>query len=251
VAGVVYGTWRCGVTVLQLNAHTTGASLEFIRTIDGAGGPIALLPDEGGQDTILFARFARRGAPAGPCIWQMALDGTSKRTFGDDQYDYLPGEGIFAIAVLAPSREVAVSDFDQHRVLIFDNKGQYKRQIGTCGMYPNHQYPEDGDFFLPMGLASDAHGNLLVVEATGRTDENHLARLTHDQHFMNDDRSKMDSRLQVFSSTGVHLCTRNDIGLFPGPGGPGGLFNKHIAWGANGHLAIATSGADSVRVWRN
>jgi hypothetical protein len=48
----------------------------------------------------------------------------------------------------------ASTDCGNHRVQIFDNEGNYKRQFGTEGK------EEDGQFFSPTSLASDAHGNL-------------------------------------------------------------------------------------------
>jgi hypothetical protein len=85
---------------------------------------------------------------------------------------------------------------------IFDSEGKYKRQFGTKG------HKADGQFDSPAGLASDAHGNLLVVDFT--------------------------NRLQVFSPAGKHLCTRSDLGLHGDSG-------KGIAWSADGGIAVVES----------
>jgi tripartite motif-containing protein 2/3 len=96
-----------------------------------------------------------------------------------------------------------------HRVQIFDSEGNYKRQFGTKGK-------EDGQFFLPVGLVSDAYGNLLVVDST--------------------------IRLQVFDPKGKHLCTRSDLGLHD-------HLAKGIAWSTGGEIAVANGYACNVCVW--
>jgi hypothetical protein len=73
---------------------------------------------------------------------------------------------------------VAVADYDNHRVQIFDTEGNYKRQFGT----------EGGQLFYSKDLTSDAHGNLLVVDWTNRLQ-------------------------QVFDPEGKHLCIRSNLGL--------------------------------------
>jgi DNA-binding beta-propeller fold protein YncE len=105
---------------------------------------------------------------------------------------------------------VAVADEGNHRVQIFDSEGKYKRQFGTEGR-------EDGQFRSPTGLASDAHGNLLVVDVT--------------------------KRLQVFDPEGKHLCTRSDLGLYDS--------TKGIAWSAGGEVAVANCNAQKVLVWHS
>jgi tripartite motif-containing protein 2/3 len=104
---------------------------------------------------------------------------------------------------------VAVADRNTHRVQIFDSEGNYKRQFGTEGK-------EDGQFNCPDGLASDAHGNLLVVDHT--------------------------NRLQVFDPEGKHLCTRSDLGLKDNA-------DKGIAWSTGGEIAVVGSVANKARVW--
>jgi DNA-binding beta-propeller fold protein YncE len=106
---------------------------------------------------------------------------------------------------------VAVVDHHNHRVQIFDSEGKYKRQFGTEGK-------EDGQFYHPTGLTSDAHGNLLVVDFT--------------------------NRLQVFDPEGKHLCTRSDLGLHEAS-------PKGIAWSAGGEIAMANSKANKALVWHS
>jgi hypothetical protein len=94
-------------------------------------------------------------------VSQFALDGTFIGIFagkgeagrGDGEFMALQG-----ITVLGSSGEVAVADSLNHRVQIFDSEGNYTRQFGTEGK------EADGQFYCPSGLASDAHGNLLVVD---------------------------------------------------------------------------------------
>jgi hypothetical protein len=63
--------------------------------------------------------------------------------------------------VLGSSGELAVADI-RNRVQIFDSEGNYKRQFGTEGK------EADSQFYLPSGLASDAHGNPLVTDSANR-----------------------------------------------------------------------------------
>jgi hypothetical protein len=72
-----------------------------------------------------------------------------------------------------------------------------------------------------MGLASDAHGNLLVVDET--------------------------NRLQVFDPEGKHLCTRSDLGLQDDSEFGEGA--KGIAWSTEGEIAVGDSSASQVFVW--
>jgi hypothetical protein len=86
-------------------------------------------------------------------VSQFALDGTfvgifagtGKKGSGDGEFD-----SPRVITVLGSSGEAAVADEGNHRVKIFDSEGKYKRQFGTEGK------EEDGQFFNPSGLPSDA-----------------------------------------------------------------------------------------------
>jgi DNA-binding beta-propeller fold protein YncE len=147
-------------------------------------------------------------------VSQFALDGTfvgifagtGKQGSGDGEFKYPRG-----FTVLGSSGEVAVADHNNHRVQIFDSEGNYKRQFGTKGK------EADGQLYLPAGLASDAHGNLLVTDRT--------------------------NRLQVFDPEGKHLCTRSDLGLQGN--------SKGIAWSAGGEIAVANSSAHNAHVWHS
>jgi DNA-binding beta-propeller fold protein YncE len=146
-------------------------------------------------------------------VSQFALDGTFVGIFagtgeqGGGNGEFYSPQGI---TVLGSSGEVAVADYNNHRVQIFDSEGNYKRQFGTAGK-------EDGQFNNPTGLASDAHGNLLVADNT--------------------------KRLQVFGPEGKHLCTRSDLGLHDDS-------RKGIAWSTGGEIAVANGYAHKVLVWR-
>jgi hypothetical protein len=148
-------------------------------------------------------------------VSQFALDGTFVGIFagtgeegsGDDVFNFPR-----AITVLGSSGEVAVADryFANDRVQIFDSEGNYKRQFGTEGK------EADGQLYCPVGLTSDAHGNLIVVDTT--------------------------NRLQVFDPEGKHLCTRSDLGLNEAS-------SKGIAWSTGGEIAVADSLSHKVFVW--
>jgi DNA-binding beta-propeller fold protein YncE len=209
---------RVQVLRLVVGADGISAHLEFVRSLGNGRGStegqlsspcgVALLQSNGGQqETVLVTEQNNHR------VSQFALDGTfigifagtSEKGSGDGKF-HKPG----GITVLGSSGEVAVADQYNHRVQIFDSEGKYKRQFGTEGK-------EDGQLYRPAGLASDAHGNLLVVDNT--------------------------NRLQVFDPEGKHLCTRSDLGLDNS--------TKSIAWSAGGEIAVANSGAHQVSVWHS
>jgi DNA-binding beta-propeller fold protein YncE len=150
-------------------------------------------------------------------VSQFALDGTFVGIFagtggqgsGGGKFSFPRG-----ITVLGSSGEVAVADYGNHRVQIFDSEGTYKRQFGTQGK------EADGQFNCPLGLASDAHGNLLVTDHS--------------------------NRLQVFDPEGKHLCTRSDLDL-----GLHGDTSKGTAWSAGGEVAVACTCAQQIAVWHS
>ena len=171
--------------VLQLVVDADGSSahLEFVRHIGNGKGSgegqlrfpldVALLPDEGGgQETVLVNDSNHR-------VSQFKLDGTFVRIFAGTG---IAGSGNgefnrpYGITVLGSSGEVAVTDFNNHRVQIFDHEGNYKRHFGSKGK------EADSQFFGPSALASDVHGNLLVLDLTNRlqvinTEGKHLSVL--------------------------------------------------------------------------
>jgi tripartite motif-containing protein 2/3 len=212
------GNNRVQVLRLVVGADGISAHLEFVRSLGSGVGSaegqvdyptaVALLQSNGGQqETVLVTEEENHR------VSQFALDGTFVGIFaGTDEEG--SGDGEFkapqAITVLGSSREVAVADCNNDRVQIFDSEGKYKRQFGNKGK------EADGQFFSPVGLTSDAHGNLLVTDCT--------------------------NRLQVFDPEGKHLCTRSDLGLY-------GNSIKGIAWSAGGEIAVADATTYSVRVW--
>jgi DNA-binding beta-propeller fold protein YncE len=210
---------RVQVLRLVVGADGISAHLEFVRSLGNGFGSaeetlnypfgVALLQSNGGQqETVLVTERGNHR------VSQFALDGTfvgifavsGKKGSGDGEFHYPHG-----ITVLGSSGEVAVADRTNHRVQIFDSEGNYKRQFGTKGK-------EDGQLYLAAGLASDTHGNLLVVDYT--------------------------NRLQVFDPEGKHLCTRSDLGLHD-------CYPKGIAWSAGGEIAVANGGASNALVWHS
>jgi DNA-binding beta-propeller fold protein YncE len=213
-----YLNHRVQVLRLVVGADGNSAHLEFVRLLGGVMGraegqlrktvSVALLQSNGGQqETVLVTEEQNHR------VSQFALDGTFIGIFagtggegsGDGQFKAPQG-----ITVLGSSGEVAVADCNNHRVQIFDSEGNYKRQFGTKGK------EKDGQLYYPSGLASDAHGNLLVMDET--------------------------SRLQVFDPEGKHLCTRSDLKLHTDS-------TKGIAWSADGEIAAVGSSANKVCVW--
>jgi DNA-binding beta-propeller fold protein YncE len=212
-----YLNHRVQVLRLVVGADGISAHLEFVRFLGSGEGKaegqleyptaVALFQSNGGQqETVLVTEEHNH------CVSQFALDGTFVGIFAGTG-EKGSGDGEFrspqAITVLGSSGAVAVADYGNHRVQIFDSEGNYKRQFGTEGK-------EAGQFDYPSGLASDAHSNLLVMDRT--------------------------NRLQVFDHEGKHLCTRSDLGLH-------GDSYKGIAWSTGGEIAVAGGEANNVLVW--
>jgi DNA-binding beta-propeller fold protein YncE len=209
---------RTKVLRLVVAADGNSAQLEFVCHMGNGYGSVeghlnypkgvALLPGEGGgQETVLVTEEGNHR------VSQFKLDGTFIRIFAGTGAEG-SGGGEFnspcGITVLGPSGEVAVADCENHRVQIFDRDGNCKRQFGSFGS------KIDGQLIYPAALASDAHGNLLVLDYT--------------------------NRLQVFSAEGKHLCTRNDLGLKKSS-------NKDIAWSDFGELAVADGKGHQALLW--
>jgi hypothetical protein len=209
---------RVQVLRLVLGADSSSAHLEFVRFLGSGEGSaegeldtpigVALLQRNGGQqETVLVTEQENHR------VSQFVLDGTfigifagtGKRGSGDGGLGDPQG-----ITVLGSSGEVAVVDTNNHRVQIFDSEGKYKRQFGSYGK------EADGQLYFPSDLASDAHGNLLVMDTT--------------------------NRLQVFNPEGKHLCTRNDLELKDDA-------VKGIAWSADGEIAVANGEGYNTLVW--
>jgi DNA-binding beta-propeller fold protein YncE len=225
---------RMHVLRLVFGANHSSAKLEFVRYLGKGKGSgdgeltypsgLALLQDDKndkcGRETVLVTDYGNHR------VSQFALDGTFIRIFAGSATEG-KGDGELnspsGITVLEPTGEVAVADRSNHRIQIFDGNGKYMRQFGgevqTRGEV---QTPAEanGKFQRPVGLTSDAHGNLLVTDYT--------------------------NRLQVFSQEGKHLCTRNDLGITA-------WWPVTIAWSADGGLTIPTAPRDAdhnVLIWR-
>jgi DNA-binding beta-propeller fold protein YncE len=219
-----YHNNRVQVLRLVVGADGISAHLEFVRFLGSGQGSaegklynpcgVALLQSNGGQkETVLVTEVVNHR------VSQFALDGTFVGIFAGTGKEG-SGDGEFkepqGIAVLGSSGEVAVADFNNHRVQIFDIEGNYKRQFGTNGEETDRAgYSQ---LHASTCLASDAHGNLLVVDET--------------------------NRLQVFDPKGKHLCTRSDLGLHA-------TSQKDIAWSAGGEIAVANGGAHKVFMWHS
>jgi hypothetical protein len=161
-----YYNHRVQVLRISVGADGINAHLEFVRCLGSGFGSdeaqlhhpygVALLQSNGGQqETVLVTEQGTHR------VSQFALDGTFIGIFagtgkeGSDDGEFKTPLGI---TVLGSSGEVAVADQYNHRVQVFDSEGNYKRQFGTKGTKAG------GQFVLPTGLASDAHGNLLVLD---------------------------------------------------------------------------------------
>jgi tripartite motif-containing protein 2/3 len=221
---LVVDCFNARIQVLRLIKTKDGAAaLEFVRYLGKGHGNkkdelnypvgLSLLQGESGQQTVLVTdQYNHR-------VSQFGLDGTFIRIFaGSGEQGTGDGEFHFprGITTLAASKEVAIADYSNHRVQIFDVEGNYKRQFGAEDEGGNADADCAGKFCGPSALASDVHGNLLVAD------------LTH--------------RLQVFNPEGKHLCTRDDLGLMTDD-------SKGIAWRADGSFAIANGDANTILLW--
>jgi hypothetical protein len=220
VVVVDYFNHRLKILRLVVSEDRSSAHLEFVRHIGSVkirGSKegqlscptgVALLPGVAGeQETVLVTELENHR------VSQFKLDGTFIRIFaglGTAGRGKLQFDCPIAITVMRSSGQVAVADFRNSRVQIFDREGNYKRQFGSSGQVA------DSEFDHPAALACDVHGNLLVLDQT--------------------------SRLQVFSPQGKHLCTRNDLGIKDGA-------VKAIAWSAAGELAVANGCGHSIPLW--
>jgi DNA-binding beta-propeller fold protein YncE len=192
------------VQVLQLHiddgtddsAHFTFVQRFGHGHLNGPTG-LALLQDNGGQDTVLVTDAHNTR------VSQFTFGGTFIRTFTTcDDYKYVGR----AVNVLSSS-EVAVCNSDC--VQIFDCEGNYQREFGkgpgddgkgddgkgddvedgdgkgknarlsaahagdgdmlVLGrMSTSSDLRSDGQLFYPVALASDVHGNVLVIDRTNR-----------------------------------------------------------------------------------
>jgi DNA-binding beta-propeller fold protein YncE len=193
------------------------ARLEFVRCIGKLQGGgdllqldeptgIALRPGVSGVETILVADMKNHR------VVEYTIEGAFVRIFagngvaGSDA-GQLNNPWTFAIL---PAGEVAVADFGNSRVQIFDGEsGEYKRGFGSAGS-------GDGEMTYLTGIAADtSNGQIIVVDK---------------------------SHLQVFSSTGEHLCTRKDFGFW------GGNFHG-VAWSEENGLAISDESSHQVGIW--
>jgi DNA-binding beta-propeller fold protein YncE len=92
-------------------------------------------------------------------VSEFMLDGTFVRCMGSigsgDGQLHNPND----VTVLAGTGEVAVADGQNHQIAVFDSEGGFIRSFGGHGAI------QDGQFSMPGAIASDAHGNLLVIDS--------------------------------------------------------------------------------------
>ena len=242
------GNDRLQVLELVIAAGGQGAQLKFVRCIGEAGHKegqitfptgVALLDGDGTEQTVLVCENHRR-------VSKFALDGTFIRIFAGilrdprelyDAHAFFPQNATdgelyepLGIAVLDSSsgeEKVVIADTFNHRVQVFDRHGTFLRKFGIG--HPGRKSEADGKFHYVVSLASDARGNILVVDRT--------------------------KRLQLFNSKGEHLCTRRTLlanhDHVPLRRGSlsGTLVTRALAWGARGQLAVADRELNHVRVW--
>jgi DNA-binding beta-propeller fold protein YncE len=214
------------VQVLRLVVAIDGstASLEFVHYIgdeqreDGKG--TLNLPNgiamrrTGTRETVLVADGAHHR------VVEFELDGTFIKTIGDVEFELvadLSSKLRFpaAVTVLPASGHVVVAEYQGNCIAIFDGEsGALVRKFGKTGG------AHDGQFDRPGALTCDVQGNILVID-------------------------NGSGRVQAFSETGEHLCTRNDLSVHESD-------VKGIAWNADTScLAIANGYNNRVLVLRS
>ena len=109
--------------------------------------------------------------------------------------------------------EIAVTDYWNHRVQIFDSGGNYLRSFGRGGT-------NQGEFNCPLGICFDNNGNIFVADSS-----NH--------------------RIQIFSGEGKYR------GMFGGKGSLDSQLSN--PWGlsldANGNIIVADSGNKLIKIF--
>ena len=208
---------RLQLLSLAVSDGGRGVKLAFVRFIGALGlqKPRGLaLRSVGGMQTVLVAEGI-----GGHRVTEWGLENGNKvRTIGTGTGGSGDGElnEPFDVAVLPVSGQIAIADRMNHRVCIFNREGEFVRAFGGKGTEQN------GHFMFPCAIAADSHGHVLVLDYG--TD-----------------------RLQVLSTEGTHLCTRNDLGIYKKGGGG----SKGLDWwgqGGVGRLAIANGSGNNVLV---
>ena len=109
--------------------------------------------------------------------------------------------------------EIAVTDFCNNRVQIFDSSGKYLRSFGCNGS-------NQGEFREPFGICFDNNGNIFVAD-------------------------KNNHRVQIFSGEGRYM------GMFGGKGSLDSQLS--FPWGlsldANGNIIVADSGNKLIKIF--
>ena len=109
--------------------------------------------------------------------------------------------------------EIAVSDFGNHRVQIFDSGGNYLRSFGHKGT--NH-----GELRFPCGICFDYNRNIFVAD-------------------------KNNHRIQIFNGEGRYM------GMFDGKGSLGSqlVYPLGLSLDANGNIIVADSGNKLIKIF--
>ena len=151
--------------------------------------------------------------------------------------------------------EIAVSDYDNHRVLVFCSDGNYLRSFGTKG-------DKQGEFEFPSGIAFDKNENIIVLDT-----HNHRVQIFSEQgeflsqfggrgyldhqlnfpHGLNLDRDgniivcDRDNQLvKIFSPSGMLISKIGGHGIFREP--------FHCVQHEN-YLVVSDSAADCIKVF--
>jgi DNA-binding beta-propeller fold protein YncE len=261
---------RLQVLRFVVAADSSSAELEFVRFI-GAGSATAeagslpgwlhspnglALRMVGQHETVLVAD--RRNNR----VSEFELDGTFVRTIGVGHSLNIP-RGVAA----CPTGDVAVVDYSS--VFVFNGEsGELVCKFGRSGK------DQPGEFGSISAITCDLHGNFLVLDAfTSRLQvtmvtiayggcqyplcQYHASVLQC--HHLNDTTTRYCNAClqthslqyelisplawQVFTNEGVHVCTRNDLGLKTHS-------YKGIVWDSDeGRLAITDGTGNNVLVW--
>lgn len=79
------------------------------------------------------------------------------KSFGRRGVDYGEFNGVFDVAVDTRQRRILATDYNNHRVQVFDEQGNFMFVVGEKGM-------GDGQFQSPTGIGVGPGGEIIVCE---------------------------------------------------------------------------------------
>lgn len=147
--------------------------------------------------------------------------------------------------------EVAVTDFDLHRIEFFDTKGKWLREWGREGS-------EDGQLMNPVGIAFDPHGNVVISDSGNKR----IQVFDKNGRFlqkMGEEELARPWGVCVTSDGHIGVCDKEDIVVFTpdgqlvrrfSQGGPPGWLDDYIVH-AHNKFYVSYISTHCVKVFSN